>query len=80
MGKQPVGVPMMNFNERMDTMLHVLNYPQKPVTFTKISELTGMDDMGSGAEAIVLIASLEGYNVVRHMLYVYVFKGRCDLY
>jgi len=63
MGKQALGIPTIDFLDRMDTMMHVLCYPQKPITSTKTSRLVGMDDLPAGAEAIVMLACDTGENV-----------------
>lgn len=60
MGKQAVGIYMSNFNNRIDTMAHVLNYPQKPLVRTKLSKYTYGDELPSGLNAIVAIMTHTG--------------------
>lgn len=62
MGKQAVGVYMSNFNHRIDTMAHVLHYPQKPLVRTKLSKYTNSIDLPSGINAIVAIMTHTGFN------------------
>lgn len=62
MGKQALGVYMSNFNKRIDTMGNVLNYPQKPLVFTKLSKYTYSNDLPSGTNAIVAIMTHTGFN------------------
>lgn len=62
MGKQAVGVYMTNFNERLDTMAHVLHYPQKPLVYTMLSKYTYSDQMPYGINAIVAIMTHTGFN------------------
>ena len=62
MGKQAIGVYSTNFRHRMDTMAHVLNYPQKPIVQTRTSKLVNADTMPSGVNAIVAIMCMTGFN------------------
>ena len=62
MGKQALGVYMSNFNKRIDTMGNILNYPQKPLVFTKLSKYTHINDLPSGTNAIVAIMTHTGFN------------------
>lgn len=62
MGKQAVGIHVTNYRTRMDTMSHVLNYPQKPLVRTKISDLINSNEMSAGTNVIIAIATFTGYN------------------
>lgn len=62
MGKQALGIPVLSYNLRTDTLLHVLHYPQRPLVCTKAAEIFGVNNMPSGINAIVAIACYSGYN------------------
>jgi DNA-directed RNA polymerase II subunit RPB2 len=62
MSKQALGMPLLSYNVRADTVLHVLHYPQKPLVHTKAAEIFGFNDMPSGINAIVAIACYSGFN------------------
>jgi hypothetical protein len=62
MGKQALGIPLLSYNLRTDTILHVLHYAQRPLVYTKAAELLGMNEMPSGINAIVAIAAYSGFN------------------
>ncbi len=61
MGKQAIGVYATNYRQRMDTVAHILHYPQRPLVTTKPAELVGKD-LPTGQNAIVAIACYSGYN------------------
>ena len=60
--KQSVGMFATNFNKRMDTMGHILHYPQTPLVLTKISNNIKYNDMPGGSNVVIAIASYTGYN------------------
>lgn len=62
MGKQALGIYTSNFNKRIDTMGNILNYPQKPLVYTKLSKYTFSNEMPSGTNAIVAIMTHTGFN------------------
>lgn len=62
MGKQAMGIYMTNFNNRMDTMGHILYYPNKPIVNTRVGKLLPSNEVPNGVNVIVAIASYTGYN------------------
>ena len=62
MGKQAMGIYATSNEVRADTVVNILQYPQKPLVTTHLSSCFGFNDMPSGINAIVAIACYTGFN------------------
>ena len=62
MGKQAMGIYALNFRDRMDTMGNLLCYPALPLVSPYMSRFYRAQDMPSGNNIIVAIATYGGYN------------------
>ena len=63
MGKQAIGAIGYNQFSRIDTLLHLLVYPQKPLVRTRAIELIKYDKLPAGQNAIVAVMSYSGYDI-----------------
>lgn len=63
MGKQAMGNVAYNQLFRMDSLLYLLVYPQRPLLTTKTIELVQYDKLGAGQNATVAVMSYSGYDI-----------------
>mmetsp|Transcript_27025 Transcript_27025/g.65747 ORF Transcript_27025/g.65747 Transcript_27025/m.65747 type:complete len:819 (-) Transcript_27025:1374-3830(-) len=63
MGKQAIGSISLNQNQRCDTILSLLIYPQKPLVKTKMVYFSGNNRLTSGINACVCILSYSGFDI-----------------
>ena len=59
--KQGISTYALNFNSRIDTSAHILNYPQRPLVQSRLQKFITHDIFGQGMNIYVAIASY-GYN------------------
>lgn len=62
MGKQAMSMFALSHLIRADTIVHVLNSPQKSLVSTKAAAMMGFDNMPAGINCIVAIACYTGFN------------------
>jgi DNA-directed RNA polymerase II subunit RPB2 len=62
MGKQAIGIYATNYRQRLDTLSHILNYPQQPLVKTNMHKLLNSSNMPCGINVIVAIATYTGFN------------------
>lgn len=62
MGKQAIGLPFTNTNYRMDTIHHMLCYPEKPIIQSHHAEMNHGNELPFGNNLIVAILTYTGFN------------------
>jgi len=62
MAKQSIDIYSTAFSIRMDTVAHVLHYPQRPLSTTYIADAVDFNTLPAGMNAMVAIAMYSGYN------------------
>ena len=84
MGKQAMGTIGFNQRERIDTLIYLLSYPQKPIVKTKTIELIHFDEMPAGQNAMVAVMSYSGFDIedatVMNKASIDRGYGRCFVY
>lgn len=63
MGKQAMGNVAYNQLSRMDTLLYLMVYPQRPLLTTRTIELINFDKLGAGQNATVAVMCYSGYDI-----------------
>ncbi|KAI8870494.1 DNA-directed RNA polymerase III 130 kDa polypeptide [Ramicandelaber brevisporus] len=63
MGKQAMGAIGYNQQQRIDTIIYLLTYPQQPMVKSKTIELIGYDKLPAGQNAILTVMSFSGYDI-----------------
>jgi DNA-directed RNA polymerase beta subunit len=75
MGKQSIGMYATNFDQRMDKTAYVMAYPTRPLVDTRLMNIVKLNEIPSGAQAIVAIMTHTGYNQEDSIL---INKGSID--
>eukprot|EP01116_Phalansterium_solitarium_P004244 TRINITY_DN15189_c0_g1_i1.p1 TRINITY_DN15189_c0_g1~~TRINITY_DN15189_c0_g1_i1.p1 ORF type:complete len:1168 (-),score=468.17 TRINITY_DN15189_c0_g1_i1:231-3734(-) len=63
MGKQAIGSIAYNQLDRIDTLLYLMVYPQRPLCQTVTIELIQFDKLPAGQNATVAVMSYSGYDI-----------------
>ena len=63
MGKQAIGTIAYNQQNRIDTLLNIMIYPQAPIVKTRTIDLIKFDKLPAGFNAVVAIMCYSGYDI-----------------
>ena len=60
--KQSMGCYALNYQNRMDTNVNLLHYPQRPIVHSFTQNLLG-DELSAGQNVVIAIINWDGYNM-----------------
>jgi DNA-directed RNA polymerase III subunit RPC2 len=84
MGKQAMGSIAYNQQNRIDTLMYLIVYPQVPLVKTKVIDLLQFDKLPAGQNASIAVMSFSGYDIedalVLNQASVDRGFGRCIVY
>nr|CAB3265030.1 DNA-directed RNA polymerase III subunit RPC2 [Phallusia mammillata] len=63
MGKQAMGTIGYNQQQRIDTLMYLLVYPQAPLVKSRTIELINFEKLPAGQNAIIAVMSYSGYDI-----------------
>ncbi|CAD6187826.1 unnamed protein product [Caenorhabditis auriculariae] len=63
MGKQAMGTIAYNQQKRIDSVMYLLCYPQRPLVKSKTIELINFEKLPAGANGIIAVMSYSGYDI-----------------
>ncbi|KAI1729131.1 RNA polymerase rpb2, domain 6 domain-containing protein [Ditylenchus destructor] len=63
MGKQAMGTIGYNQQKRIDSLMYLLAYPQRPLVKSKTIELANFEKLPAGQNATVAVMSYSGYDI-----------------
>eukprot|EP00758_Cryptobia_borreli_P001347 Tbor_TRINITY_DN2163_c0_g2::TRINITY_DN2163_c0_g2_i1::g.5426::m.5426/K03021/RPC2, POLR3B; DNA-directed RNA polymerase III subunit RPC2 len=69
MGKQAMGGIALNQQQRVDTVLLLGEYPQRPLCRTKAMAIHNYENLGAGINAMVCVMSYSGYDIEDAQIY-----------
>jgi DNA-directed RNA polymerase III subunit RPC2 len=75
MGKQAIGAIAYNQFQRLDTLLYLMVYPQRPLVKTRTIELIQYEKLPAGQNATVAVMSYSGYDIEDALV---LNKASCD--
>mmetsp|Transcript_23287 Transcript_23287/g.55227 ORF Transcript_23287/g.55227 Transcript_23287/m.55227 type:complete len:452 (+) Transcript_23287:1-1356(+) len=68
MAKQTMGTPLHSFPYRSDNKIYRLSFPQRPLVGTQAQDEFQLDDYPNGANAVVAVLSLTGFDMEDAMI------------
>jgi len=63
MGKQAIGTIGYNQLNRVDTLLYLMVYPQKPMVKSRTIDMIGFEQLPAGQNASIAVMSYSGYDI-----------------